>query len=82
MPENRKAPWRYLPKLGAPLHIAFGDSQELNLALREKLESWRQDKKEGETNFKSVSAHHAELTAIVERAIDNLGSKVSKLRNI
>jgi hypothetical protein len=81
MPENRKAPWRYLPKLGAPLHIAFGDPQDLSLALREKLGSWSQDKKQEETNFKSVSAHHAELTAIVERAIDNLGNKVRTLKN-
>jgi hypothetical protein len=81
MPENRKAPWRYLPKLGARLQIAFGDPQELNIALREKVGSWREDMKQGETNLKSVGEHHAELTAIVERAIDSLGSEVCKLRN-
>lgn len=79
MPEDRKAPWRYLPKLGAQIRITFGDPHETALALREARDAWRQERPAGVSDPKSLQTHHAELTAIIERSIDSLGHKARNL---
>lgn len=75
MPDDRKAPWKYIPKIGAKLQIAFDNPTELTHAIQKQREMRTQETSDPER----VQAYHADLTAIVEHAIDSLGSKVAKL---
>ncbi|KIJ70447.1 hypothetical protein HYDPIDRAFT_77501 [Hydnomerulius pinastri MD-312] len=75
MPEHRPFPYKYFPKMGIKLGVAFGDpipSEKLTAALS----VLRRDRGSS-THTEQMDQVRSEVTAIIQRAVENLGRKVS-----
>ncbi|CAG7850552.1 Tafazzin [Serendipita indica DSM 11827] len=70
MPENRGFP-KFLPRPGANISISIGDPTNLTMQLHEQRKKlWT-----GDEYSKNIHSFHSETTAIIERALDELGHK-------
>ncbi|KAF9495717.1 hypothetical protein BDN71DRAFT_1482540 [Pleurotus eryngii] len=83
MPEGRSSPWRFIPRFFAspqvPLGITFGEAVEGEDIVRAGLKGARVRVRDGsgdENLEKDVARVRREITAVVQKAVEDLGRKV------
>ncbi|KAF4602382.1 hypothetical protein EYR40_005587 [Pleurotus pulmonarius] len=83
MPEGRSSPWKFIPRFFASsrvrLGVTFGEAVEGEDIVREGLKGARvrtKDEGRDECLEKDVARVRSEITAVVQKAVEDLGRKV------
>lgn len=83
MPEGRSSPWKFIPRFFASsrvrLGVTFGEAVEGKDIVSEGLKGARlrvRDEGRNECLEKDVASVRSEITAVVQRAVEDLGRKM------
>ncbi|KIM67796.1 hypothetical protein SCLCIDRAFT_106811 [Scleroderma citrinum Foug A] len=79
MPEGRPSPYKYFPKLGVKLGVAFGDPipPERISALLDDLRHDKSTQIHNAMHKSQVNCIRSEVTAVIKCAVEDLGRKIS-----
>lgn len=72
MPEGRKAPYKFKPRIGAELGITFGEPMDHGLFEGMLEENWK-----GTRNGKEVADVRIRVTEVLRLEVEKLGKRVS-----